>query len=455
MYGGWGVHVSARVDTGPVARWNLLTDYLQQRASSVTLSWTELDGIVDGLPPSAARHRAWWSGDRPQVRAWQRAGFAWTDLHPGERVTFVPMPAAAVESRKQCWDEPVMTMSAASGVPARPAPDVILLACSKSKASRPAPARDLYTSALFVKGRAYAERVGVPWFILSAEHGLVHPATLLAPYERHLRAQSTAYRRAWGARVVADLQATAGPLVGRVIEVHAGAAYLGAIRGQVRAAGAVATEPLDGLRLGERLQWYVSAASEVGSVGLRVATDEPLGFVQLIAALTDRSSAVSPSQFLARGSAGLQVPGLYTWWVDAEGARMLAAGLGLPLRAGLIYAGLAGATRWPSGQRSSSTLWSRIAQMHLGASHGRSTLRRTVGAILAGAQEATAIDEARLSRWLEAHAQVIAVPSPNPDTLGRVEAQVLGVLDPPLNLRGMPTSELRAAVRRLRSAITR
>jgi hypothetical protein len=30
------------------------------------------------------------------------------------------------------------------------------------------------------------------------------------------------------------------------------------------------------------------------------------------------------------------------------------------IEAGLIYAGLAGATRWPSGKRSTNTLWSRL-----------------------------------------------------------------------------------------------
>jgi hypothetical protein len=39
----------------------------------------------------------------------------------------------------------------------------------------PAAARDLYRSPLFRKERAYAEQSGVPWFILSAEHGLGAP----------------------------------------------------------------------------------------------------------------------------------------------------------------------------------------------------------------------------------------------------------------------------------------
>ena len=59
-----------------------------------------------------------------------------------------------------------------------------LLSCVSSKANQPLPACDLYTSALFIKARAYAQSLGCPWFILSAEHGLVHPDKVIALYRR-------------------------------------------------------------------------------------------------------------------------------------------------------------------------------------------------------------------------------------------------------------------------------
>ena len=71
---------------------------------------------------------------------------------------------------------------------------IVLVACVKSKGTRPAAAKDLYISALFRKERAYAERAGVPWFILSAEHGLVAPDEWLAPYERYLADTTGCYR---------------------------------------------------------------------------------------------------------------------------------------------------------------------------------------------------------------------------------------------------------------------
>jgi hypothetical protein len=63
---------------------------------------------------------------------------------------------------------------------------VCLVSCVSSKAVRALPARDLYISALFIKARAYVESLRCPWFILSAEHGLVHPDAVIAPTRRPL-----------------------------------------------------------------------------------------------------------------------------------------------------------------------------------------------------------------------------------------------------------------------------
>ena len=52
---------------------------------------------------------------------------------------------------------------------------VYLISCVSKKRSTPAQARDLYTSDWFLKARDYVESTHSPWFILSAEHGLVPP----------------------------------------------------------------------------------------------------------------------------------------------------------------------------------------------------------------------------------------------------------------------------------------
>jgi len=251
---------------------------------------------------------------------------------------------------------------------------IVLVTCVKSKGSRPAAAKDLYTSALFRKERAYAERAGVPWFILSAEHGVVAPDEWLAPYERYLAKTTAAYRSAWGGWVAARLDLLAGPLSDKVVEIHAGSKYLDAIRPSLERLGARVVDPLHGLSMGQRLAWY-------GSIDQEIATEdgEPDHVDRFVEALRDSASAVSPEVFADRGKTAVDQPGLYSWWVDQAGAEDLSRGLGLLVECGLIYAGLAGATRWPSGKRSNNTLWSRVMTMHLGGNHEFSTFRRTLG----------------------------------------------------------------------------
>ena len=61
-----------------------------------------------------------------------------------------------------------------------------LVACASRKLQRPAPARDLYVSPLFKKASVYAEQTCDRWYVLSAMHGLVHPDTVLEPYDQRL-----------------------------------------------------------------------------------------------------------------------------------------------------------------------------------------------------------------------------------------------------------------------------
>jgi hypothetical protein len=322
---------------------------------------------------------------------------------------------------------------------------IVLVACVKSKGTRPAAAKDLYISALFRKERAYAEHAGVPWFILSAEHGLVAPDEWLAPYERYLADTTASYRSAWGGWVAARLDLLAGPLSEKVVEIHAGSTYLDAIRPHLERLGARVVDPLHGLSMGQRLAWYASIDQEIA--------EEPNHVDQFVEALRDSTSALSPQAFADRGKAIVDQPGLYSWWVDQAGAEDLSRSLGLLVECGLIYAGLAGATRWPSGKRSNNTLWSRVMTMHLGGNHEFSTFRRTLGAILAEANGVKHIDENELTQWMYDHLRIVAIPYDDGDVLGRLERDVLDELDPPLNLQGMDPTEVRIRLKALRRAI--
>jgi hypothetical protein len=430
-----------------MADWSLLGSALGRVERSVRYTWDELDALVGGLPLSATNHRAWWSGDRTHVNAWRQAGFTVTDLVIGQEVTFTRNATVTSTIAGSAPQSNVDTARADEAV----TPTLLLVTCVKEKLAEPAAAQDLYVSSLFKKESAYAERSGVPWFILSAEHGLVAPHEWLAPYERYLPDTPMSYRKVWGMWVTERLELLTRTLRGQTIEIHAGSAYVDALRGPFASKGATLLEPLAGLTLGQRLAWYRDRALErEGDAALPTNDPSHASTDWFCDQLTDTTAGLTPREFLARGSAELKVPGLYSWWTDPVGATELASGLRLPLNPGLIYAGLAGATRWPSGRPSSNTLWSRITGMHLGGRHEFSTFRRTLGAILANARGETSIDEDGLSVWMNEHLAVVAVPFQDADTLGRLEEDVLCRLDPPLNLKGMADTPVRRRLKDLR-----
>lgn len=403
----------------------------------VTLRWSDLDHLVGGLPRSAYQYAAFWKGDRSGWR-----GFTTVDVRVGEQVTFVRQEAPRSSAPRRPITSTHRPQDAAG--PAA----VVLVGCVKTKLDHAAPARDLYTSALFRKQRAYAEASRLPWFVLSAEHGLVDPSRVIEPYELHLAATPRAYRAAWGRQVVADLSSALGGLDRRVVEIHAGAAYVDAIRSGLAAGGATVVEPLAGLTMGERLAWYAPVAPVGHRVVSAAATSDEID--RVLGRLRDHAAAVTPRELLLRGRTGLDRPGLYSWWVDDGGAEDLSRGLGERIAPGLIYAGLAGATRSRSGRPSTNTLWGRLHGMHLGSRHEFSTFRRSLGSILAEGSRTSQIDEERMTTWMHAHLRVIAVPVADADTLDVLETRVLADLDPPLNLAKMPKNAVRARLSQLR-----
>lgn len=404
-----------------MSQWERLTDWLRTADDIVPLTWPQLEAIVGPLPESATRHRAFWSGDRSHVRAWKSAGYNLTAIALGQSVTF---------ARQKGWSSPTTDLKVNVPKPIVASKesvdvDLLLVTCVKSKGPGPAAAKELYTSPLFRKERAYSEATGLPWFILSAEHGLVQPDEWLAPYERYLPDTTPSYQRAWGSFVVERLELLMGPLAGKRIEVHASRDYVDAIRNPLESKAAVVVTPLEGLSQGLRLNWYDQHQGANRDTPPPVADRPRRDVSAFVHALREESAAVAPAAFLGQRRSDWSSPGLYSWWVDVAGAEELSAGLGQQLSPGLIYAGLAGATRWPSGRPSANTLWSRIAGMHLGGRHEFSTFRRTLGSILAAADDAEEINEDRLTVWMLEHLRVIPVPHNDPDGLGRLESDVL------------------------------
>ena len=140
----------------------------------------------------------------------------------------------------------------------RKRPDLVLVGCVKSKRTWPGAARDLYDSPLWRCRRRYAEQSGVPWFILSAEHGLLPPETRIRCYDTTLATFAASERQKWSRRVLSDLRARFLDIFGKTVEIHAGKLYFDhGLADGLREAGAIVHLPLSGVvGIGAQCRWY-------------------------------------------------------------------------------------------------------------------------------------------------------------------------------------------------------
>lgn len=332
----------------------------------------------------------------------------------------------------------------------------IVLGCVKRKRAVGSPAADLYRSPLWERRRRYAEASGLPWFIFSARHGLICPDERIEPYDVAMRDVPGRARRILGEQAAQRLQADVGPLAGRLVEVHAGALYVDALREPVERRGGSIVVPTAGLGIGQQLRWYRAVTAPTGGEQQRRRMATPAEVEAALVALDGMPEIASAGE--ARGPA---VPGLYSWWVDEAGAAMLSAGIGAHVAVGRIYAGQTGATKWPSGRAGGATLRSRLSQHLRGRIEGStfrltlaSVLRAELGLVVVGKRRLSPEGEAALTDWIAQHLMVATHAFPDPNPLADLEHQVLDRLDPPLNLDGRPASNVRARLRRLRAELS-
>lgn len=177
--------------------------------------------------------------------------------------------------------------------------------------------------------------------------------------------------------------------------------------------------------------------------------------------LSGRERAVSAAAFPTGVESLTSRPGLYSWWVDDAGRSTLENSIGAELT-DLIYVGQAGAASSRSRKPSAATLGSRIGQNHLnGTAHG-STFRKSVTALLLQPLGLTvekpdrlqAADRHRVSDWMRAHLSVVVFPYNDRLSLGALENEVTSLLDPPLNLQGVPSNALRKRLSELRRLVS-
>lgn len=109
----------------------------------------------------------------------------------------------------------------------------------------------------------------------------------------------------------------------------------------------------------------------------------------------------------------------------------------------LIYVGQAGTPSKRASKKSKAALWSRVGQ-HASGTIGGLTFRETVAAIL------DIKNEKAIPDWIRQHLHVVIVPYEDRTTLEEAEKEVLGKLDPPLNIEGMRDAPYRRQLSCLR-----
>jgi hypothetical protein len=137
---------------------------------------------------------------------------------------------------------------------------IALVSCVKSKRAAASPARELYTSQLFRSLRAYAEAHADAWYILSAEHGILRPDDVIAPYEKTLTSMPKSDRVAWAGRVQPQLLEILPS--GAEVILLAGSRYREGIEHFLRQHGFSVSIPMEGLGIGKQLQWLKSAVKQ-------------------------------------------------------------------------------------------------------------------------------------------------------------------------------------------------
>jgi hypothetical protein len=154
-------------------------------------------------------------------------------------------------------------------------PAVVLVGCGSTKLSGVHPAAKLYSGSLTRARVAYAERLlassGTPWFILSAEYGLVDPSCEIQSYDRSLSQLTLVQKSVWANDVAGHLFSRLFPGqkslcttpqdLRRVrVEIHAGLEYQDPLREILLAMGVTAGAPFAHLGIGQQLAWYKEQA---------------------------------------------------------------------------------------------------------------------------------------------------------------------------------------------------
>ena len=139
----------------------------------------------------------------------------------------------------------------------KPAPiTFVLISCSKTKLSRPAIARELYTGQLFKKAVAWAERHNYQWFVVSALHGLLTPTQEVQPYDFTIKELRKREREGWAHQTVAS-QLTRYASPGSRAYLIMPEIYRRYIQTELSREAITYENPVEGLGIGQQMKWLI------------------------------------------------------------------------------------------------------------------------------------------------------------------------------------------------------
>ena len=149
-------------------------------------------------------------------------------------------------------------------------------------------------------------------------------------------------------------------------------------------------------------------------------------------------------------------PGVYAWHGDGTASELVRRSLGASAHP--LFVGQAGAVSARASRVSGATLKSGIVRHHLHGTIRASTFRRSLAALLwdeldlrcDGPRTLDTGSNARLTRWMSAHLSVATVPVDDRSRIGRIESDLVDVLDPALNLVNVANTPARKRLRALR-----
>jgi len=141
---------------------------------------------------------------------------------------------------------------------------IVLLSCTKSKLDKPSQAQDLYSaSPMFRKTLEYGKSLQPDkMFILSAKHHLIPLTKVLEPYDKTLKEMSSEEKKMWADEVIKQMKNQDLNLEKDQFIFLTGSEYMKPLISYI-----TNTEsPMDGKRMGERLQWLNSQINKLNEI---------------------------------------------------------------------------------------------------------------------------------------------------------------------------------------------